>query len=226
MERNEFQSSARLSRAAVAQWRKEIATNRNCFSQVPSSAAAFEEKSARLSFLTIPDPRKGDRQREREREREREGGGRERTKPGGRRSVKFLAGAKPRKSVIYKINIRQSFSSFTPANAGRGSGRVALREGGRSAGRSLKPRLQKRATPKPESTAESLEFTAPTYWLRRHTKLRLVKHPPDTRPVSPSHHHPPPLPSSRSPAASSHIIAKRETFDNVRPADTVFPALV
>jgi hypothetical protein len=42
---------------------------------VPSSAAAFEEKSARLSFLTIPDPRKGDRQREREREREREGGG-------------------------------------------------------------------------------------------------------------------------------------------------------
>jgi len=73
MERNEFQSSARLSRAAVAQWRKEIATNRNCFSQVPSSAAAFEEKSARLSFLTIPDPRKGDRQRERERERE--GGG-------------------------------------------------------------------------------------------------------------------------------------------------------
>jgi len=30
-----------------------------------------------------------------------------------------------------------------------------------------------------------LEFTAPTYWLRRHTKLRLVKHSPDTRPVSP-----------------------------------------
>jgi len=53
------------------------------------------------AVLTILDPSKGDRQRqgkrgrEREREREREGEGEDETGAGGRRSVKFLAGAKP-----------------------------------------------------------------------------------------------------------------------------------
>lgn len=47
----------------------------------------------------------------------------------------------------------------------------------------VKTAIAKTRNAETRSPAESLEFTAPTYWLRKHTKLRLVKHSPDTCPT-------------------------------------------
>jgi len=64
-------------------------------------------------------------------------------------------------------------------------GTEAIRVGDRVVGGRggvVKTAIAKTRDTETRSRVESLEFTAPTYWLRKHTKLRLVKHSPDTCP--------------------------------------------
>lgn len=82
----------------------------------------------------------------------------------------------------------------------------------RGRGRVVKTAIAKTRDAETRSRAESLEFTAPTYWLRKHTKLRLVKHSSDTCPT-------PVRPPSRAtlsplrPPAPPLYLATSEMFD-------------
>jgi len=84
-----------------------------------------------------------------------------------------------RKFVIYKINIRQLFLGPPLAERGWWVARVV----GSGGGGVVKTAIAKTRNAETRNQAESLEFTAPTYWLRKHTKLRLVKHSSDTCPT-------------------------------------------
>jgi len=136
MARNEFQSSALLSRAPAAQWWKEIATIRNCFASAASPGLA-EEKfpwPVRYALVVItPPPCKRKRWLAR---------GTRRRKKGVRKVSR-----RRRKFVIYKINIRQLFLGPPLAERGWWVARVV----GSGGEESLKPRSQKRAMPKRET---------------------------------------------------------------------------
>lgn len=72
--------------------------------------------------------------------------------------------------LVYRINLISRRAFLEPEDAGNGEGWTG----------SLKPRVLKRATPKRARPAANFAIYCPTYWLRKHTKLRLVKHFPDT----------------------------------------------
>lgn len=108
-----------------------------------------------------------------EREREEEG------RNAGRGGCKVSR--RRRKFVIYKINIRQLF--LGPPLVEKGWCGTRQDWYGQGRGEVVKTAIAKTRNAETRNPAESLEFTAPTYWLRKHTKLRLVKHSPDTCPT-------------------------------------------